>query len=57
LDAKGNDKIDKIFDFAINMFKRQIDLAEAAGIGNMSVRKLFPNWPIDNILLTGILVS
>jgi len=37
LDAKGNDKIDKIFNFTINSFKRQFGLAEVADIANMSV--------------------
>lgn len=37
LDSKGNDKIDKIFDFTISYFKRQISLEEVANIANMSV--------------------
>jgi AraC-like DNA-binding protein len=37
LDAKGNDRIDKIFDFTISSFKRSINLEEIAGIANMSV--------------------
>ncbi|MBC7915566.1 MAG: helix-turn-helix transcriptional regulator [Pyrinomonadaceae bacterium] len=37
LEAKSNDKIDKIFDFTINSFKRPVGLEEVAGIANMSV--------------------
>ncbi|WP_254560017.1 AraC family transcriptional regulator [Dyadobacter diqingensis] len=35
--SKGNDKIDKIFDFTINSFKEPVGLKEAASAANMSV--------------------
>ncbi len=37
LNAKDNGKIEKIVDFTINSFKRQVGLAKDAGIANMSV--------------------
>jgi AraC-like DNA-binding protein len=37
LDTKGSDKIDQIFNFTINAFKRQVGLGEVASIANMSV--------------------
>ena len=34
---KGNEKIDRIFDFTINQFQRSVELQEVADLANMSV--------------------